>query len=284
MRPLIQGGLFIVLFQLFVMVSLSAIYIYPIKSFPGLSLEKAMIEDEGIQYDRRWMLVDAHGMAITQRKNPELASFKMSQESNGFLVISPDGKSILIPFDALSESSMEVQVWDDKMVAAMVGESFDAFFTECLGFQTHLVKVTHEMNRVVDSAYNQGNDVVSFADGFPHLLISEESLEDLNSRLEKPVSMSRFRPNLVVKGAGDGFAEDTWKKMLIGKVSFLIMKPCARCIMTTVDPATSVKDINGEPLKTLSKYRKKDGKVFFGQNLLHTTKGEISLVDNVVIE
>lgn len=266
------------------MISLAAIYIYPIKSFPGLSLNKAIVEDEGIQYDRRWMLVDTKGMAITQRKNPELASFKISQQPDGFLITNPSEKSIMIPFDVLSTDEMEVQVWNDKMMAGLVGESFDSFFTESLGFQTHLVRVTPNMKRVVEPAYNQGNDIVSFADGFPHLLISEESLADLNSRLENPVDMSRFRPNLVVRGAVGGFEEDSWKKITIGEISFLIMKPCARCIMTTVDPSTAIKDKTGEPLKTLSQYRKKDGKVFFGQNLLHTLKGEISLTDDVVVE
>jgi hypothetical protein len=134
--------------------------------------------------------------------------------------------------------------------------------------------------RPVNSHYATDNEQVSFTDGFPFLLISEASLQDLNKRLDEPVPMNRFRPNLVVSGC-EAFAEDSWRQIRIGSISFNVVKPCERCVITTVDQALGIR--GKEPLQTLSQYRRQNGKILFGQNLIHTSLGALQVGDSVEI-
>jgi uncharacterized protein YcbX len=261
-------------------ITLSEINIYPIKSCTGFSVEHGTLEPRGFRHDRRWMLVDDEAMFLTQRDYPRMTLISVQVKSDYLLVTAPKMEPLFVPFKLESEEHIPVVVWDDGVEAAPVGDEQAEWFSEFLGVSCKLVTMTERSLRPVDKRYSISNDVVSFADGFPLLLISEASLADLNSRLDMPVPMKRFRPNLVVKGCAS-FAEDSWKEILIGNIKLHVVKPCARCTITTVDTETGEK--GQEPLRTLATYRSIDNKIMFGQNVLHATNGSLHVGDAVNI-
>lgn len=169
---------------------------------------------------------------------------------------------------------MIVQVWNDRCPAQLCGDSADAWLSDFLDRPCRLVHMADETVRQVDLKYAALGDRTAFADGFPLLLISQASLDDLNSRLTDSVPMIRFRPNLVVSGC-EPYAEDHWRKIRIGELTLRVVKPCSRCKITTVDPGSG--ETGSEPLKTLSGYRREGNRVFFGQNLVHEGTGELAL-------
>lgn len=257
---------------------LSEINIYPIKSLGGISLTESLIEEKGLQYDRRWMLVDEKGDFLSQREYPRMATFKMYLTENG-LGVMHDNDHLEIPFEPLPQEKIKVRIWDDLTDGVPYPEEINAWFSLHLAKNCRLVKMQEETRRGVDPEYaiRRARDVVSFADGYPFLLIGESSLRDLNSRLDHSVPMNRFRPNLVVSGA-EPFAEGEWKQVQIGETVFHLVKPCARCVMTTIDQGTGLSDAP-EPLKTLAKYRlvRKNGKnkILFGENLIAEAVGKV---------
>lgn len=266
---------------------LSEINIYPVKSLGGISLTEAVIEEKGLQYDRRWMLVDENGGFLSQRVFPRMATFKMAVVENG-LQVTHGSDRLEIPFEPLPGEKTRVKIWDDLTDAIVYPTTVNDWFSLHLQKDCRLVKMPEETRRQVDPEYavRQAQDVVSFADAYPFLLIGESSLQDLNSRLGKPVPMNRFRPNLVVSGAGP-FAEGEWKVIRIGETVFHSVKPCARCVMTTIDQATGLSDAP-EPLKTLTRYRlvRKNGKnkILFGENLIAESAGKmIRLGDKIEV-
>lgn len=253
------------------MPTLSAIYIYPIKSLRGIALDRCAVTSRGFEHDRRWMLVDATGKFITQRQQPRLAMVSVALGTEALLVTAPGMDSLQVPYQLERGERVRVNIWGDECEALQAGASSDAWFSQYLGLECHLVYMPESTQRHVDRSYAvSAQDVVSFADGFPFLLISEASLEELNSRLtDKGVSavpMERFRPNLVASGCGP-YAEDQWRDIRIGALDFRVVKPCSRCVIPTIDTETGVKA--REPLLTLTEYRKQDNKVYFGQNLVH---------------
>ena len=246
---------------------LQDIYIYPIKSLGGIRLEEAVLEGRGFRYDRRWMLVDKAGMFITQRTHPILALLQVEIVADGLLVFHKQHpeKRIIVPFEPVSQRSMQVTIWEDTVEGQVVQEEVSAWFQQLLGLDCELVCMPLSTQRKLKEKYAVNGESVSFADGMPYLIIGQESLNDLNNRLEKPVPMDRFRPNLVFSG-GTPFVEDAWKEIKIGAAIFKVTKPCARCVLTTVDQATAEK--GKEPLKTLATYRTFQNNVMFGQNML----------------
>jgi len=245
---------------------LQDIYIYPIKSLGGIRLEEAVLEERGLKYDRRWMLVDQYGGFLSQRKHSQMALLQTQLSGEGinvFLKNQPE-KNIKIPFEPQGNEMIPVKVWDDEVTGQVVDSKINDWFSDILGLTCTLVYMPISTERKVSSKYAVNNESVSFADGMPFLLIGQTSLDELNSRLEFPVLMDRFRPNLVFSKGG-AFEEDGWDKVKIGDSLFKITKPCARCVMTTVDQTTGKK--GKEPLKTLSAYRNVNGKVLFGQNM-----------------
>lgn len=250
---------------------LTQINIYPIKSLKGITLNQAKVERKGLQYDRRWMLVDEKNRFITQREFPKMATIEVELEDNG-LKISVSENSLRIPFEPKSESYARAKVWSSSCRAEVYGDEINKWFSDVLETDCKLVLMPEETKRIVNPIYaiKKFEDVVSFADGYPFLIIGESSLNDLNSKLDEKLAMNRFRPNFVFEGA-EPFAEDTWKKIKIGKTFFHVVKPCDRCVMTTIDQKTGEFD-GKEPLKTLATYRLKKGrdsnKILFGQNLI----------------
>lgn len=261
---------------------LSEIWIYPIKSLGGISLTEATVQERGLQYDRRWMLVDAGGKFITQRKVHEMALIDVALVKGGLQVThrSYPAHPLFISFEPITKEPILVQVWEDVVAAVTVSDEADCWFSRYLAQTVRLVKMPEETMRLVDPRFAQNGETVSFADGYPLLVIGQASLDELNTRLPEPVSMRRFRPSVVVTGTLP-FAEDAWKNITIGSASFKGVKPCARCVLTTIDPATG--QTGHEPLKTLATYRKQRGKVLFGMNLL-AQPGRIAVGDRVEIQ
>jgi len=251
---------------------LSEINIYPIKSLAGINVDTAHVEDRGLAFDRRWMLVDEKRQFITQREFPMMASIIVAI-SNGTLYAEHDGRQLELQAEPMSDDTITVKIWSSSVKARPYESDVNRWFSEILGTPCRLVLMPEETKRKVNPLYavRRFQDTVSFADGYPFLLIGESSLTDLNSRLETPLPMNRFRPNLVVSGS-EAFAEDRWKKIRVGETTFHVIKPCARCVITTVDQTRGEK-AGKEPLKTLATYRNKNGKVLFGQNLIADEPG-----------
>ncbi len=262
---------------------ISEINVFPVKSLKGISLKSALVEERGLQNDRRFMLIDEKRTFITQREFPILARFETEFSADGF-VISFDDEKLLLPNTIDSNNKINVKIWSSTTKAIICSESINEWFSDKLKINSRLVYMPDDSKRIVSPYYSvrKFKDIVSFADGYPILLIGEESLADLNSKLETQIPMDRFRTNLVVSGS-EAFAEDSWKKIRIGKTIFHLMKPCARCVMTTIDQTKGEKQ-GIEPLKTLASYRTKKGKVMFGQNLIAENFGEtINLEDEIEI-
>lgn len=261
---------------------LSEIYIYPIKSLGGISLGEAWMEARGLQYDRRWMLIDPEGVFITQRKHPLLSLLKVSLTETQITVQqTTTGKQISFGLDEQLQLPIAVNIWDDYCNAFEVNVAVSLWFTEVLQMPVRLVKMPEFERREVDHRYALKQEIVSFADGYPTLLIGQSSLNGLNERLAKPVLMNRFRPNLVFTG-GDPHIEDSFRDFSIGEIHFSAVKPCARCVLIAVNQESAVK--SAEPLKTLATYRTINKKVMFGQNLLHHGNGILRVGDELKID
>lgn len=260
------------------------IYIYPIKSCAGISLEESMLSDRGLAFDRRWMLVDMNGKFLTQREIPELALLR-TEIKKETLIISHTLKKILpleLPLQISARNMQEVILWGDTFPVSMHSEATNQWFSGVLGQECQMVYMHEESRRPADPRYAKNNEIVSMADGYPTLIIGQASLDDLNERLvekgEKAVPMDRFRPNLVFTG-GDAYSEDTWTSVNIGNHDFQAVKKCGRCTMTTIDQKSGQK--GKEPLRTLSSYRKEGAKIQFGMNLVHAHSGLIKVGDKI---
>ncbi len=263
---------------------LSEINIYPIKSLRGISLKESKIERRGLEFDRRWMLIDQNNKFLTQREFPKMATIDVNILPDG-LQTSIDGEELSIPFAPPNNESENVKIWQSRCPAKVYEEAVNGWFSDVLQTNCKLAVMPAETHRKVNYLYAvKTDDHVSFADGYPFLLIGENSLADLNLRLEANLPMNRFRPNLVVSEA-ESFAEDSWKKIKLGETVFHVVKPCARCVMTTIDQTKGEKQ-GTEPLKTLAKFRipkrsiKKN--ILFGQNLIVENAGDVLRVGDQI--
>lgn len=263
------------------MLTLSEIYIYPIKSLGGISLQSSDVEERGLKYDRRFLLVDANRVFMTQRDYPQMALIKLSFIQSGFRVLNiRNNTNTIIPFESQSTISMKVKIWDDVCNAVVVNKDLDVWFSNALNIKCSLVYMPNMEKRIVEQKYIDEEHIVSFADAYPFLIIGQSSLDDLNARLETPLPSNRFRTNFVFTG-GKPYEEDGWHDFKIGNVEFKALKPCARCVITTTDQKTSRR--NDEPLKTLSNYRKINNKVMFGMNVICKSLGKIFVNDIIEI-
>jgi uncharacterized protein YcbX len=224
------------------------------------------------------MVVGEDGRFLSQREHHRLALVRVRLGEDRLFLEAPELPTLEVVFEGGKGQTSRVQVWDDECPA--VTESADAamWFSKHLGCSARLVRMAGDDARPLASSSAQLGDHVSFADGFPFLLLSIASLDGLNRRLSLPVPMDRFRPNIVIDGC-EPHAEDEWHRVQIGEVEFRVAKPCARCVVTTVDQVTGER--KREPLRTLSTYRTVDGQVLFGQNLVHVGRGVVRVGDPV---
>lgn len=258
---------------------LSALYRYPLKSSRAQPLDQASVSAIGIEGDRIWMLIDANGRMITGRECPKLALVDVVADAHGATFSTAGREPLRVRTDAFVVEQ-DCDVWKNRFAALRGEQRADDWFSEYLGTKCALLYIggTPGRRRLPD----EPEIPLSFADGYPLLLIGQGSLDDLNSRLAKPVPMTSFRPNLVVTGA-DAFAEDQWRRLRIGDVLFDVAKPCTRCIFTTVDPVRGEKSADREPLLTLAKYRRFEIGTCFGMNLIARSSGLLRLPDPVEI-
>ncbi|GGO79627.1 hypothetical protein GCM10011348_14370 [Marinobacterium nitratireducens] len=256
------------------MIRLSSLHIYPIKSTAGIGLERAFVERAGLAFDRRFVLTDNDGQFLTARRHPRLLQVRATPTSDG-LVLSATGCSDLrLRYDDFPAAYRTISVWNDQIEGQHCSDSADRWFSEWLGLECSLRYFGTRSSRQTDRA---PLSPVAFADGYPLLLIGEASLADLNSRLPAPVAMAQFRPNLVISGS-DAFAEDSWRRIRIGSLELEPVKPCARCVLTTIDPVTAERHPRQEPLRTLTGYRRdSEGQVNFGQNLVPLGEGVLEV-------
>jgi uncharacterized protein YcbX len=262
------------------MMHLSSIHIYPLKSARGLSLDHVALDEFGLRSDRRWMVVDATGRFISQRECHRLALVTVGITPEGLLIDGPGMTPLAIRFPAEEQREVPVQIWDDTCGGVDGGEAAAEWFTRFIGAPARIVYMPDGSFRRVNARYVPEPRRVSFADAYPILLVGESSLADLNRRMSSPLPMNRFRPNLVITGSPP-FAEDGWRSVRIGSLEFDIVKPCDRCVTTTIDQFTG--EQGKEPLRTLARFRKWNGQVYFGQNIVHRKIGTLAVGDAVTL-
>jgi uncharacterized protein YcbX len=273
-------------------ISVAGIFRYPVKSCGAESLGESVVEPWGLAGDRRWMIVDTDGDVVTGREHPRLVLVAPSADNSNETVrfAAPGLPELTIPVPGADGGPRElvpVNVSGSDLLAAQASDEAAEWLTKITGKPVRLVYLDDPTRRRINPAYSRAADRVSFADGYPLLLVSEASLAQLNDWIadgphsaEAPLPMARFRPNVVITGAS-AWAEDEWRKIRIGEVAFRVPKRCDRCVFTTIDPRTAVR--SREPLVTLAKRRHWDGKVWFGVNLIPDAPGSIRAGDVVEV-
>jgi uncharacterized protein YcbX len=261
---------------------ISHLYIYPIKSLGAISLQKVVMEKEGLRGDRRFMLVDAQGKFITQRTRPELTRFVLSETVGGFLV--KDVKSGLakeLPWFPVLGSHLKVEIWEDHLPAREVLDGWSDWFSKALAESVSLVQLTDDSPREMKAKYQ--TDLAkntSFADSLPLLVVGSASYQALEDRMEQEVDRLRFRPNIIVSSK-EPFVEDSWAEIQVGELRLSGAKPCARCPLVNVDPYSGESD--KKTLKMLASFRTLNNKVYFGQQFVPISLGEIQVGDEVQV-
>ncbi len=262
------------------MLSVSALYRYPLKSVRGEAFSTLPLDAMGVAGDRRWMVVDEQGRFLSQRRCARMCLVQAEFQNRCLTLTAADRAPLQITVaQAQQGRRCVVEVWGDRVEALDCGELAAQWWSDFLGRDCRLVYMADDCRRAIDPAQADGG-IVSFADRYPLLLISEASLADLNQRLDTPVAMPRFRPNIVVTGC-EAYAEDDWQRIRIGAVEFELAGACARCAIPAIDPATARPQ--KAVLTVLNSYRRRDQQVYFGQNLIHRQAGTIALGDGVEV-
>lgn len=265
------------------MLAISQLFIYPVKSLGGISVQQAILTDRGFTHDRRWMLVDENNRFLSQRELPVMALLQTEITGEGIKITDKRNaaSNCMIPFANETKEKIQVQVWDDTCEAELVSDDLNKWFAAALQINCKLVFMPDDSMRKVDGRYALNNEITSFSDGYPLLLIGQSSLDDLNNRLEEKLSIDRFRPNIVFTG-GAAYEEDTMAEFEINGIDCYGVKLCARCVVTTIEQSNAAK--GKEPLKTLAAYRQMNNKIYFGQNVLYNGTGIINVGDSIIIK
>ena len=261
--------------------TLSAITLYPVKSLAGISVTRWPVTKTGLQYDRKWMLIDKSAQFLSQRKLPQMALIKTALTDRHLILSAPGMENLSLPLVPMDGDVITSTIWHDQCEARSVSPEADQWLSHFLNLDCRLVYQPDEMIRPVDPQYADDTDTVAFSDGFPFLIISENSLVSLNRDMQLNLPMTRFRPNLVISGC-PGYAEDSWREISIGAIDFRLPKPCSRCSVPTIDPDTA--QAGKEPLTTLNRIRKWQNQVYFGQNALHNQCGTLTVGDTVLVK
>ncbi len=260
---------------------LSGIVVYPVKSLAGISANSWPVTEKGFQHDRKWMIIDKDRQFLSQRKLPEMALIKTALTDKNLILSAPGIEKLSLPLAPVDGHIISSTIWHDQCDARSVSTEADQWLSDFLDQDCQLVYQPDEVIRPVDPHYAQPTDKVAFSDGFPFLIISENSLAALNNEMQLNLPMIRFRPNLVISGC-PAYEEDSWREISIGAIDFRLPKPCSRCTVPTIDPETA--QTGKEPLVTLNRTRKWQNKVYFGQNALHNQCGRLTVGDAVQIK
>ncbi|HEY0941852.1 MAG TPA: MOSC N-terminal beta barrel domain-containing protein [Steroidobacter sp.] len=253
------------------MLQITGLNIYPVKSCRGIALTQARTTETGLAHDREWLVVTPEYRFLTQREQPLLAQIETAITDDRLVLRKPQGAELSLPLD-MTGPEVEVTIWRSKVAAFDAGEPAANWLTEHLGKPSRLVRFDKRHKRASDSKWAGDVEALNqFSDAFPYLLISEGSLEELNRRLDQPLPMNRFRPNIVVNGLPP-FGEDSVDEFVAGEVRLKVAKPCDRCVITTTDQFTGERT-GEEPLRTLKEFRfdRNLRGVLFGQNLILTS-------------
>jgi uncharacterized protein len=264
------------------MYTVSQLFIYPVKSLGGIEVSAAQLTDRGFQYDRSWMLVDANNYFLTQREYPVMSLLQTAVENDLLEIYHKNNSNdkLTLPLQPVPGAIIKVKVFDDECAAQYISEIADEWFSDKLSMQCRLVYMPETEQRKVDERYARKNEITSFTDGYPLMMIGQASLDDLNRRLAEPLPINRFRPNIVFTG-GQAYDEDTMEHVVVAKIDLYGVKLCSRCMITTIDQTNAIK--GKEPLKTLAGYRMKDNNVYFGQNMLFNQTGYLRVGDAIEI-
>ncbi|WP_175597062.1 MOSC domain-containing protein [Peristeroidobacter soli] len=252
------------------MVQVTGLNIYPVKSCRGIALTQARLTETGFEHDREWLVITPEGRFLTQRERPQLAQVATAITGDQLVLRKPNGADLSVPLN-MTGPEREVTIWRDKAQAFDAGDEAAAWLTEHLGKPARLVRFDKRHKRASEAKWTGGVEALNqFSDGYPWLLISQGSLDELNRRMEQPLPMNRFRPNIVVDGLPP-FGEDSVDEFVAGAVRLKVVKPCDRCVVTTTDQITGERT-SDEPLKALKEFRfdRNLRGVLFGQNMILT--------------
>jgi MOSC domain-containing protein len=247
--------------------TIASLHVYPVKSCRGIALDTSPVGERGLAFDREWMIVDRAGRFVTQRDLPHLALIEPSLTGAALELEAPGAPRLTVPLD-LGGTALPVTVWNDSFAAIDQGDGAAAWLSSVLHLPLRLVRFDRAVRRLCNVTYvGDSGAHTGFADAYPLLILSEASLADLNSRLEEPLPMNRFRPNVVLSGI-DAYDEDHFDEIRLGSLAFKLVKHCTRCQITTTDQSTAA--VGAEPLATLARYRMNDalGGVTFGMNAI----------------
>lgn len=258
---------------------LTSLFIYPIKSMGGISLEQSVCEQRGLQYDRRWMLIDSNGRFVSQREHAHMSLFRLSLIDESFK-LSYRGEERAIPKSLAGTDYVDVQVWDDICKAIIYDSEINEWISNILNFNVRLAYQVDADRRLVDPGFARNGEVTSLSDGYPYLVLGQSSLDLLNEKLADPIPINRFRPNLVFSG-GEPHEEDNWTDFSIGDVKFYSAKPCSRCQVITINQESG--EVGKEPTRTLASYRNFNHKIKFGMNVLCSREGSIKVGDAIIL-
>ncbi len=261
------------------MIRITELNIYPLKSGAGIAVDRFDLDRFGPENDRRWMVVDADGGLVTQREIVALRQVAATPAPERLILRAPGQPELEVARDDRAPRRT-VRVWNDHVEAADAGDPAARWLSDFLGQAVRLAYFPASATRRTDPNYDPIGSDVGFADGYPILVIGQASLDDLNQRLATPLPMNRFRPNVVVSGTAP-YEEDHWGRFSIGPVPFDAVKPCARCVMTTTDQESGARA--PEPLRTLATFRKQEGGVMFGVNVVHRGPGTLRVGDTLTI-
>lgn len=259
---------------------LSGLYIYPVKSLAGIRVSSWPVVETGFKYDRKWMLIDTERQFLSQRRLPRMSLIKTALADSNLILSAPGMDNLTLSLENKTGEIINSTIWHDQIDTLAVSAEADEWFSRFLHTNCRLVYQPDTVIRPVNPGFAKPEDQTALSDGFPFLLISENSLATLNKAMQLNLSMTRFRPNLVVSGC-ESYAEDTWREITIGSIGFRLPKPCSRCSVPTIDPKTA--ETGKEPLTTLNRLRKWQNKVYFGQNALHNQCGVLSVGDSIQI-
>lgn len=258
------------------MVSISQLFVYPIKGCAGLAVNDWPLDRTGLRHDRQWMLIDEDHRFVSQREVPSLALCRIALIATGWR-IRFDGASqeITIPFVPNDGHTALVRIWDDHVQAITGWPMWDSFFSQALGKKVQLAFFDATSQRRVDPRFAKQPHYTFFSDGYPLLLLGSASLAYLNTQLDASIDWDRFRPNIVVETL-EPHIEDNWPFLLHEQYQLHLVKPCARCVVTTIDQNTA--QPGKEPLRTLARYRQRENKILFGMNTLVHEQHEDAVV------
>lgn len=257
--------------------NVSALFVHPVKSMRGIHYASAYASHQGLLHDREWLVTRQDGSFITAREFPQLLLLEATPIPGAIVLQAPD-RSPIAAMTSVYTRSINTRVWKDAFCGYHGDRDVDAWLSDYLGCACQLLWLGARSTRRQQTTEHG----LSFADGYPYLLITEASLAALNAELANPIDARAMRPNLVIAGTKP-YEEDDWQLIRIGECLFDVAKPCTRCVLTTIDPATGIRNTEGEPLKTLIRTRRRKEGVCFGINLVLREEGMVRCSDDVEI-